>query len=222
MFPSYGALGTTRPRFRTAVPNKNGRTTIQKILKALIVSLLCMLLMVYLVRRVGSFLVIDDPRKSDVILVLNGDTEDRPARALELLAQNFAPRVIFDVSAESRFYNRTHWELAEEYIQSLHLPMQSVSLCAIHGLSTKEEARDVAQCLATSSGNSVLLVTSDFHTRRALSTFRHEIPQRTFSVAAARTETEFGAEWWRHREWAKIAFDEWLRLIWWQAVDRWR
>ena len=25
-----------------------------------------------------------------------------------------------------------------------------------------------------------------------------------------------------NRQWAKINFDEWLRLVWWQAVDRWR
>jgi len=32
----------------------------------------------------GRYLIVDDPQKSDVILVLAGETELRPARALEL------------------------------------------------------------------------------------------------------------------------------------------
>jgi uncharacterized SAM-binding protein YcdF (DUF218 family) len=67
----------------------------------------------------------------------------------------------------------------------------------------------------------VLLVTSDFHTRRALSIFQKEDPDWTFSVAAAYDDTQFGANWWTHRQWAKTNVDEWLRMFWWQAVDRW-
>ena len=33
---------------------------------------------------------------------------------------------------------------------------------------------------------------------------------------------EFGVRWWRHREWAKTNFYEWLRLAWWELIDRWR
>jgi len=31
----------------------------------------------------------------------------------------------------------------------------------------------------------------------------------------------FGTHWWQHREWAKCTFQEWTRLLWWLAVDRW-
>ena len=72
------------------------------------------------------------------------------------------------------------------------------------------------------TGTRILIVTSDFHTRRSLSIFRHEMPGKSFSVAAARDETQFGARWWTHRQWAKTCLDEWLRLFWWNAVDRWR
>src|SRR5260221_9485502 len=42
-----------------------------------------------------------------------------------------------------------------------------------------------------------------FHTRRALSIFRHEIHGYSFSTAAARDENQFGTQWWTHRQWAK-------------------
>src|SRR2546428_12240765 len=65
-------------------------------------------------------------------------------------------------------------------------------------------------------------VTSDYHTRRAVVIFRHEIPRLNFSVAAAHAPREFGVNWWQHREWAKTNFNEWMKLVWWEAVDRWR
>ena len=75
--------------------------------------------------------------------------------------------------------------------------------------------------MASEGGKSVLIVTSDFHTRRALSIFRREVPGYDYSVAAARDEPQFGVKWWTHRQWAKTFVDEWLRLIWWKAVDQW-
>jgi hypothetical protein len=41
-------------------------------------------------------------------------------------------------------------------------------------------------------------------------------------VAAARDDTQFGTRWWTDRQWAKTCLDEWLRLIWWNGVERWR
>ena len=75
---------------------------------------------------------------------------------------------------------------------------------------------------ARAAGHSVLLVTSDFHTRRALATFQNELHGRTFYVASAPDARNFGSPWWRHRQWAKVFFDECVRLAWWELVDRWR
>lgn len=169
----------------------------------------------------GSFLVINKPQPADAIVVLAGETDRRPARALELLSQHYAPKIILDVPSNARIYNRSIPELAAEYVE--HLPQKdAVSLCSIFGLSTKAEAHDVESCLQRSNVHTILLVTSDFHTRRALSIFTHELPSYRFSVAAAYDPQQFGTKWWQHRQWAKQNFDEWFRLAWWEGVDRWR
>jgi uncharacterized SAM-binding protein YcdF (DUF218 family) len=67
-----------------------------------------------------------------------------------------------------------------------------------------------------------LIVTSEFHTRRALMIARHRLPQYEIHVAAARNPLEFGEAWWTKREWAKTTFDEWTKLIWFEMVDRWQ
>ncbi len=176
--------------------------------------------LVVLATQAGRFLVVDAPLPSDVIVVLAGENDRRPRRALELLQQGFGKRVLIDVPADSTIYTFTQLDLAQKYVQSL--PQAAVlSVCPIVGLSTKAETEDVEKCLTRMNAGTVLIVTSEFHTRRALSIFRRELRGRTFSVAAAYDGAQFGTHWWTHRQWAKTVLDEWLRLLWWSVVDRW-
>jgi len=180
----------------------------------------CLLLALFAV-NVGRLLVIDAPERSDLILVLAGETEIRPARALQLLEQGYGREVVIDVPADARIYDSTQLELAQRYVAQLSRAT-AVRVCPIVGRSTRDESHDAEKCLAGENPSRVLLVTSDFHTRRALSTFRHELRRTVFSVAAARDSSQFGTRWWTHRQWAKTTVDEWLRLLWWTLVDRWR
>ena len=169
----------------------------------------------------GRLLVVDAPEPSDVIVVLAGETDRRPALALQLMEQGYARRELLDVPATARIYEFTQVELAQKYIQDLPHG-KSIGICMINGMSTRDESRDVGKCLASQEGSRVLIVTSEFHTRRALSIFRREVPGKTFSVAAARDGSQFGTKWWTQRQWAKTCVEEWLRFIWWKAVDEWR
>ena len=175
-----------------------------------------------LVAGTGRFLVVDEPEKSDAILVLAGETYNRPMLALDLLERGYAPRIVMDVPAAERIYQWTAPELAQRWVQGLP-QANSISICPIHGLSTRDESHEAENCMARAGGvHKVLIVTSDFHTRRARSVFQHEIPGLEFNIAAAHNPAEFGVLWWRQREWAKTNLYEWMRLIWWELVDRWR
>ena len=165
-----------------------------------------------LAAKAGSFLIVDEPRRSDVILVLAGETDRRPARALELLAQGYGRRVVLDVPTTAKLYEFTQIQLARKYVEDL--PQGAlVSVCPIDGLSTKDESKDAEKCIARDGARSVLIVTSDFHTRRALSIFRKEAPGHEYSAAAARNDEQFGARWWTHRQWSKTFVDEWIDLV---------
>ena len=168
----------------------------------------------------GRILVVDAPERSDVILVLAGETDHRPARGLQLFDQGYGRNVVLDVPAGVEIFGFDEVQLAKKY--SENRPSESVRVCPIFGLSTHDESHDAAKCLAGMQGTRVLIVTSDFHTRRALSIFRHEVHGMTFSIAASHDAAQFGIRWWTHRQWAKTLADEWLKLLWWNAVDRWR
>ena len=180
-----------------------------------------LLIVMGLASQAARFLVVDDPQKSDAIVVLAGETNLRPARALALLRQGMAQHMFLDAVARERIFDQRLTDLAQKYASSLP-EANRVSVCPITGLSTNAESDDVSRCLLSAGAHKVLIVTSDSHTRRALTIFRHRLPQYQFSVAAARDPTLFGNAWWSHREWAKVTFDEWMKLVWWEAIDRWR
>jgi uncharacterized SAM-binding protein YcdF (DUF218 family) len=183
---------------------------------------LAMFLLAFLAAAVlsGPFLVVDEPQKSDVILVLAGGNDLRPQRAFELLEEGFATHLLLDVPDGEPIYGVSELDLAKQWLAS-RSHGQEMQVCPTKGRSTKSEANDVANCLAGRGLRNVLIVTSDFHTRRALNTFRRQLPRYRFSIAASKDDREFGLPWWRHRQWAKTYFDEWLRLLWWSVVERW-
>jgi hypothetical protein len=171
----------------------------------------------------GRLLVVRDVRHADAILVLEGETDRRPALGLELMRQGYAPRVLLDASTDARLYHWTRAEIAQQYIRTLPPTVAgSVSVCGISALSTMDEAMQARRCLDAVDARRLLLVTSEYHTRRALSVFRHTFPGRSIGVAGALEPDQFGVRWWRHRQWAKVTLAEWTRLVWWQCVDRWR
>jgi uncharacterized SAM-binding protein YcdF (DUF218 family) len=172
----------------------------------------------------GRMLVNDHPQKSDVIVVLAGDSQDaRYRHGMELLRAGYGKHLLLDASSDSSYYGRTPAEYADAFLKQDAKDMAGqVSVCPFEDDSTDTETKYVARCLAPLHPASVLLVTSDWHTARAGSIFARRLPQYHWSAAAAHDDRIFGLNWWRHREWAKTTFQEWLKVIWWNAIDRWR
>jgi uncharacterized SAM-binding protein YcdF (DUF218 family) len=183
--------------------------------------LLVVIVVAVLARQAGRFLVVDQPETSDAIVVLAGESKVRPARAFELLHQGIAPHVFLDVETREIIYDQPLVAIAQKYVND-HGEGNRVSICPIVSFSTNAEVDDVTRCLQSVGAHRVLIVTSDYHTRRASMIFRHHLPQYQVSVAGAPDPAQFGEAWWTNREWAKVTFDEWLKMSWWEVVDRWR
>ncbi len=179
------------------------------------------LILLMLLGASGKFLVVNQPLAADVIVVLGGETKVRPQLGLELLRAGNAPRMVLDVPTATNIYQWPLVELAQQYVNQ-QPEAASISVCPVNSLSTRGETRDVGRCLEKMGVRSVLLVTSDYHTRRALSIFRARLPGYQYGIAAATDTGAFGIQWWKNREWAKTGVSEWMKLIWWETVDRWR
>ena len=179
-------------------------------------------LLVLVFRHAGSALIVNSPQPSDVILVLAGDSNDgRYWKAISMLRAGYARQVIIDARADTVAYGRTTAELFQDFIRrtTADLPGR-VGVCSTKGDSTVRELNSAAACLDSAGAHTVLLVTSDYHTRRALSIARKRLPRYTWTVAAADSGLLSQPKWWTNRSIAKDVFLEWQRLAWWEVVER--
>ena len=136
----------------------------------------------------GKFLIVNNAEKSDAIVVLGGDSADqRYWRGMELLRAGYARHMFVDATTGIT-YGHSFVDLAKEYVShTAGANSSQVSVCPIVGDSTKVEAQQVNACLQTMQPppQSVIIATDDYHTRRALSIFRTELPQYRWTAAPA-------------------------------------
>jgi len=160
-----------------------------------------------------SFLVkAEAPEKADIALVLAGDGEgNRILAAAQLARRGFISRVL--VSGPSGIYGYHECDLAIPFAVKAGYPESYFLHFENDARSTKEEARDTVARLRQLGVHKVLLVTSDYHTRRAGKIYHAEAPDLQFVVVAA-PDTSFTPDgWWHSRQGEKIAFNEWVKTL---------
>lgn len=109
--------------------------------------------------------------KADVIIVLGGGAKERPERAAELYKAGAAPRIV--VSGEGDDVINLHLLLAAG------VPAKAITLES-KSRTTKENAELSVKLLRSGQAHSAIIVTSWYHSRRALKTFEHEAPELKF------------------------------------------
>src|SRR6266436_3240618 len=111
----------------------------------LLIVLLPVVILVALASQAGRFLVVDDPEKSDAIVVLAGETNVRPARALELLRKGVAASALLDVQTRDRIYDQQLIAIAQKYVTGL-AEARRATVCPIATFSPTADADDVSPC----------------------------------------------------------------------------
>ena len=175
----------------------------------------------FLLSRAGSFLVVDDPRPSDAIVVLEG-AGDTPGfdRSVLLLHQGYGKAILLDANISPTLYGRSEAELAAEYL--VRTNQLSTQICPTISSTLFDEVVDVKRCLDRIGARSAILMTGDFETRRTLDIFQKRLPQYRWSVAASSTPYHYAEAYWKHRGWAKTVLQEWEDFLWWKVVEQQR
>lgn len=161
----------------------------------------------------GALLVsAERPQHADIIVVLAGDPYGhRILRAAELVKQGYAPKVL--VSGPPGFYDMHESDLALPFVVRRGYPAAWFIPAPHNAHSTEEEGQALFPVLDKLRARTVIVVTSDHHTRRALHTLRGCWPGIEIHMVAAPDEffTPYG--WWHNREGRKIFFLEWLKTF---------
>jgi len=119
--------------------------------------------------------------KADAIIVLGGEADGRPREAARLYRAGVAPLVFVTGIGDAA--------TARKVLLSAGVPPDRIVVEAA-SCSTIQNADFSRPLLGKSGVKRALIVTSSFHTRRALATFRKRIPEIEFGVVETRIP------WW--------------------------
>ena len=161
----------------------------------------------------GSWVVDESAERADAIVVLGDDNfyGDRATHAVELFREGVAPLVV--ASGRRLRPNAGISELIEHDLVERGVPKEKVLRFTHDGESTIEEAAAVVKLAADRRWKSVVIVTSNYHTRRVRYIYGKIAPKQvSVSVASAR-DGEFDPErWWERRKSTKLFAREILGL----------
>jgi len=169
-----------------------------------------------LLRAAGEFWVVDErPQASDAILLLSFDnfSADRATRAAELYHSGWAPRVVASGVMLRRY--ATVADLMQRDLVERGVPAEAVVRVSHTADSTREEALVLRQLVAERGWHRVLVVTSNYHTRRTRYIFRRVFPSGIeVRVVAARDSGYDPEHWWQSRYGTKAFLHEMLGICW--------
>ena len=171
------------------------------------------LLHTQILSALGSYLVnAGPPAKADIALVLDGDEAgQRILTAAQLVRDGFAPQVL--VSGSTGVYGQHSCDLAIPFAVKHGYPESYFIHFENEASSTVDEARLALTFIRKSGYRRILLVTSDYHTRRASLIYRTQAAELTFITIAAPDKYFSATGWWHYREGRKTFLYEWMKTV---------
>lgn len=193
--------------------------------------LLLFLFWIFAAPHLAKYLIVENPlEKADAILVLGGSRTyvERTRKAAELYKKGVAPKIYLTDDGEFAGWSRTEKrnpafvELARNSLISNGVPAESIEILEPQVSGTIYEARISSEKAKTANLNSVLIVTSAYHTRRALWTFQRVFAGNNQSTELGITSPPTGEQtplpqfWWIYRSgWNYVAGEYVKSLFYW-------
>lgn len=164
--------------------------------------------------RIGSFLIdADPPQPAEIVVVLGGDGQGhRIMKAVELVRAGLAPKILVD--GPSGYYGFAESDLAIPFAVKRGAPPEYFEAFPIEARATFSEAQAVDQELRRRGVRKALVVTSNFHTRRAKRIFeKYGSGEVKYHIVSAPHPAFSPDGWWHSREGKKIVVLEYLKTI---------
>lgn len=182
-------------------------------LLVILIATVVFVLRVQILSALGWYLVqAGEPVKADAILVLAGDSwGHRILRGAELVRQGYAPLVL--VSGPDGAYGNHECDLAIPFAVKRGYPESYFVHAENQARSTVDEAQAMAVDIRKRQMHKILLVTSNYHTRRSGEIFRRLAKDIEVVVVAAPDQYFTPDTWWKSRQGQKTFFTEWEKTI---------
>jgi uncharacterized SAM-binding protein YcdF (DUF218 family) len=194
---------------------------------------ICTLLLVaFLLLWGGRLLDSSDPVPAhvDAAVVLEGSLASQSVRlaaAMELLRQGVPERVLLPIPQLS-YWGDPVPPMARRFLETNYGPAltSKVDFCDMSAdvNSTFQEVHALGKCIQERGWDRIIVVTSNYHTRRAGLIWRRVMAKDNPKLQIwmhGVADPDFQPDgWWRNRLWAKTWFLESTKLIWTETVDR--
>jgi uncharacterized SAM-binding protein YcdF (DUF218 family) len=179
--------------------------------KSLVVFLAFLIVWSLVAPFLAENLIVEKPlERADAILVLGGSRtyKERTQKAAELFKQGVAPKIFLTDDGEFAGWSRTEKrnppfvELARDALVAKGVPPENIEILGPLATGTIYEARILSEKVKEANLRSVLIVTSAYHTRRALSTFQrilaenNQSPELGITAPPPGEQTPPPARWW--------------------------
>ncbi len=170
-----------------------------------------------ILRLTAEWWIIEDPLdKADALIVLGDDNfyADRATRGAQLFREGKAPVIVASGRRLRPNAGMGIAELMEHDLVERGVPRDKIVRFAQDADSTLEEARSLAKLAKERKWHSVIVVTSNFHTRRARYIFQRVFPQgMEVRIASARDGDFDPEEWWEKRKSIKELTREFAGMV---------
>lgn len=169
-------------------------------------------------------LIVSEPlERADAIVVLSGSStlRERTQHAAQLYSQQHSQKILLTTDNQqggwSRLDQRNLYfhEIAMRALIRWGVPAQNIEVVGTPVTSTWDEAVVIREYAKAHNLRSILIVTSSYHSRRALWTFRTQLQDTQIGIDPAPTgiQTPRPATWWLLPRGWELVFVEYLKLI---------
>jgi len=175
--------------------------------------------------QLGEYLVVEHKaQKADLIVCLGGPGVGNSLAAVDVFQAGLAPSLFKAKKLEPdgfEYLKRkvenypTEFDLFTMLAQGLGIPKEAIISPAQRVGSTMEEARLVRKLVLDNDYNTLILVTSPIHSRRAYLTFKEVFEDSEVNLISLPSGyQQFSPkDWWKNREYTKQLIIEYQKLI---------
>ncbi|GBF35585.1 membrane protein [Desulfocucumis palustris] len=160
----------------------------------------------------GKLLVLDQkPVKSDVVIVLGGDSGERVERAAALYKAGYAPYMI--VSGGELYHSITQAEVMAEHAEELGVPREAL-IPEARSESTYDNAAFSKEIILQRGFKSAIVVTSNYHMQRSRFIFQRVFKNSGVNLTyCSAREPRFDPDrWWSNNKSIMFTITEYIKF----------
>lgn len=187
------------------------------------------ILWVYLSPFLATHLIVDRPMlNADVIIVLSGSAvyKERTRKAAQLYKQGVSTRILITNDGERAGWSRGeqrnpfYVELEQRELIANGVMPDAITLLPGEVTGTEWEARALATEIDARPLESILIVTSPYHTRRSLKTFKRVLAGKQVEIGIVHTPLDEHSPmpdyWWLSRKgWSSVGSEYVKSAVYW-------